>query len=319
MTGTGQDLIRLSLAAAQTQATCLDAQDLAWMSCLVQMNRLEQLSPEQRGQSLCRALMAPYPRGFFEALRACGGLKRFLPELDLLFSQALPDSGTTTAAPNAGEVQLRVLGKLAASGAPLEQRLAGLLHRIGWAQTEGGQWGYRRLLARPGEVAQAALAALCERMDLPQAQLQLCRQLMQHRDPLLHLADGEPEAVLQLLLALGLPQHAHPPGQPRQPAPLTTLLHLCQLEHEAATGRAGASFVQARWWRRMQAAVAAVPAPAPQPGAQPNARSGAGSGARPDPAWHQAKHQAQLACLRQLLLHELPAQAQHPPPRPPRR
>ena len=319
MTGTGQDLIRLSLAAAQTQATCLDAQDLAWMSCLVQMNRLEQLSPEQRGQSLCRALMAPYPRGFFEALRACGGLKRFLPELDLLFSQALPDSGTTTAAPNAGEVQLRVLGKLAASGAPLEQRLAGLLHRIGWAPPAGGQWGYRRLLARPGELAQAALAALCERMDLPQAQLQLCRQLMQHRDPLLHLADGEPEAVLQLLLALGLPQHAHPPGQPRQPAPLTTLLHLCQLEHEAATGRAGASFVQARWWRRMQAAVAAVPAPAPQPGAQPNARSGAGSGARPDPAWHQAKHQAQLACLRQLLLHELPAQAQHPPPRPPRR
>lgn len=295
MTGTGQDLIRLSLAAAQTLATCLDAQDLAWMSCLVQMNRLEQLSPEQRGQSLCRALMAPYPRGFFEALRACGGLKRFLPELDLLFSQALSDSGTAMVAPNAGEVQLRVLGKLAASGAPLEQRLAGLLHRIGWAPPAGGRWGYRRLLARPGELAQAALGALCERMDLPQAQLQLCRQLMQHRDPLLHLADAEPEAVLHLLLALGLPQ------QPDQPPPLATLLHLCQLEHEAATGRGGASFVQARWWQRMQAALAAVPAPAPQVSAWP------------DPAWHQA----QLACLRQLLLHELPTRGPHPPPHPP--
>jgi|GEM_PF-2511491 len=310
MTGTGQDLIRLSLAAAQTQAACLDAQDLAWMSCLVQMNRLETLSPEQRGQSLCRALMAPYPRGFFEALRACGGLKRFLPELDLLFSQALPASGTATAAPNAGEVQLRVLDRLAASRAPLDQRLAGLLHRIGWAQTEGGQWGYRRLLARPGEVAQAALAALCERMHLPepQLQLQLCRQLMQHRDPLLHLADGEPEAVLQLLLALGQIPHPAPPepsdplGQSHPPPPMDTLLHLCQLEHEAVTGRAGARLVQARWWRRMQAALAAVPPPPASP-ASP-------ASSWPDPGWRQA----QLEGLRRVMRHELPLPAPQPPP-----
>jgi len=305
MTGTGQDLIRLSLAAAQTQAACLDAQDLAWMSCLVQMNRLEQLSPEQRGQSLCRGLMAPYPRGFFEALRACGGLKRFLPELDLLFTQALPASGTAMAAPNAGEVQLRVLDRLAASRAPLEQRLAGLLHRIGWASPAGGQWGYRRLLARPGEVAQAALAALCERMHLPEPPLQLCRLLMQHRDPLLHLADGEPEAVLQLLLALGQTLHPAPPepsdllGQADPPAPLDTLLHLCQLEHEAVTGRAGARLVQARWWRRMQAALAAEPPPPTSP-----------ASSWPDPGWRQA----QLECLRRVMLHELPLPAPQPPP-----
>lgn len=295
MTGTGQDLIRLSLAAAQTRATSLDAQDLAWMSCLVQMNRLEQLSPEQRGQSLCRALMAPYPRGFFEALRACGGLKRFLPELDLLFAQALPDGGSGTAAPNMGEVQLRVLARLAASGAPLEQRLAGLLHRFGWAQSEGGQWGYRRLMARPGEVAQAALAALCERMYLREHQLQLCRLLMQYRDPLLHLADGVPEAVLQLLLALGRPHSPEQPGQCRQTPALGVLLYLCQLEHEAVTGRAGASLVQARWWQRMQAALDAVPVPQTH--------------APHDLTWRQAL----LDRLHQMLRHELPM-PQHPPP-----
>lgn len=296
MTGTGQDLIRLSLAAAQTQATALDAQDLAWMSCLVQMNRLEQLNPEQRSQSLCRALMAPYPRGFFEALRACGGLKRFLPELDLLFTQALPDVATGRAAPNMGEVQLRMLDRLTASGAPLEQRLAGLLHRIGWAQTDGGQWGYRRLLARPGEVALAALAALCERMHLPESQLELCRLLMQHRDPLLHLADGEPEAVLQLLLALGPPQLPEQPGPGRPTPTLGILLYLCQLEHEAVTGRAGASLVQARWWQRMQAALDAVPVPSAH---VPH-----------DPRWRQA----QLERLHQMLQHELPMPSHPPPP-----
>lgn len=296
MNGTGQDLIRLSLSAAQSQAAGLDAQDLAWMSCLVQMDRLEQLSPEQRGQSLCRALMAPYPRGFFEALRACGGLKRFLPELDLLFNQALPDSGTGTAAPNLGEAQLRVLGCLAASGAPLAQRLAGLLHRIGWAQTEGGQWGYRRLLARPGAVAQAALAALCERMHLPEPSLQLCRLLMQYRDPLLHLADGEPETVLQLLLALGPSQSPERPG-PGQPTPsLGILLYLCQLEHEAVTGRVGARLVQARWWQRMQTALWAVPVPKP--------------GVSHELAWRQA----QLDRLNQILQHDLPMPTHQRPP-----
>lgn len=296
MNGTGQDLIRLSLAAAQSQAAGLDAQDLAWMSCLVQMNRLEQLSPEQRGQSLCRALMAPYPRGFFGALRACGGLKRFLPELDLLFTQALPDVGAGKAAPNMGEVQLRVLDRLAASGAPLEQRLAGLLHRIGWAQTDGGQWGYRRLLARPGEVAQAALATLCERMHLPAPQLALCLQLMQHRDPLLHLADGEPEAVLQLLLTLGPTQTPGQPG-PGQPTPsLGILLYLCQLEHEAVTGRVGARLVQARWWQRMQTALSAVPVPKP--------------GVSHELAWRQA----QLDRLNQMLRHDLPMPTYQRPP-----
>lgn len=299
MSGTGQDLIRLSLAAAQSQAAGLDAQDLAWMSCLVQMDRIERLRPEQRGQSLCRALMAPYPRGFFEALRACGGLKRFLPELDQLYAQALPvgaasDATPSLVAPHAAEVQLRVLDRLAASGAPLEHRLAGLLHRIGGMPPEGDRCLDRAVdrlrPTRPGETALAVLAALSERCQLPEARLVLCRQLIRHRDRLLHLADGDPEAVLQLLLELGCPD---------QPQTLGTLLHLCQLEYEATVGRPG--FVQARWWLRMQAVLLAVSVP----------------GAQADPGHDLTRRQAQLARLRQILLQAPFRQASGPSPPPP--
>lgn len=160
---TGQDLIRLALGASQSRAAGPDAADLASMIMAVQMDAVERLTPAHRGQALRRALMSPYPAGFFRALRACAGLKRLLPELDGLFGIPLP-GGDGAEPPDAGEHQLRLLEAVARCGAPLPVRLAALLHRTGM----GGP--PRRL--RPVHTGHerrglTLLAALARRIALP--------------------------------------------------------------------------------------------------------------------------------------------------------
>src|SRR6516162_395252 len=114
---TGQDLIRLALWAAQSEAAGLDAADQALMISAVQMDVIERLTPSQRGRILVRALMSPYPVGFFVAMRDCGGLKRLLPELDALFG--VPQLADRPELLDVGEHQLRVLAATARRNAPL--------------------------------------------------------------------------------------------------------------------------------------------------------------------------------------------------------
>ena len=45
---TPQDLVRLALGAAQSEAAVLDAADVALMVSAVQMNAIERLTPAQR-------------------------------------------------------------------------------------------------------------------------------------------------------------------------------------------------------------------------------------------------------------------------------
>ena len=122
MTAPSQELVRGALAAAQTEAAVPDSAALAQMVCAVQRDAVERLTPAQRGQVQARAMMAPYPVGFFRALRDCGGLRRLLPEVDALLG--VPLIANVSEPVDVGEHQMRVLAETARRRLRARKRLA---------------------------------------------------------------------------------------------------------------------------------------------------------------------------------------------------
>lgn len=233
---TGQDLIRLALGASQSQAAGLDAADQALMIAAVQMDAVERLTPGQRGQALSRALMSPYPIGFFRALRACAGLKRLLPEVDALFGVPMVADGPEPL--DVGEHQLGLLAEVARRGEPLAVRLAALLHKIGMGGTPHPFW--------PGHAGHEArglvlLAALARRIALPADALDLAALVIQEADRVHRASNWRAGAIARLLDRVQAQE---------RPARFEQLLVVCACDYAAYPGHCAAEYPKALRLRR---------------------------------------------------------------------
>jgi len=242
-----QDLIRTALLAAQSEAAGLDAADQALTVIAVQMNAVEGLTPLQRGRALERALMSPYPVGFFRALRACAGLKRLLPELDTLFG--VPHLADGPEPVDIGEHQLRVLTEAARRNAPLPVRFAALVHKIGMGDTPRACW--------PSHVGHEArghgrLLALAERMLLPADAIDLATLTIAECDRIHRASEmraGPIAALLERVQAQA------------QPARFEQLIEVCICDYAAYPGHGEADYVKAPRMRRALAAYLSVGEP----------------------------------------------------------
>jgi len=245
---TGQDLIRLSLWAAQSEAAGLDGADQAQMVIAVQMNLIERLTLMQRGRALQRALMSPYPVGFFRALRDCAGLKRLLPEVDALFGVPLiADSQDPV---DVGEHQLRVLTEAARRNAPLATRFAALVQKMGMGATPRTLWP-----SHPGHEArgQAMLPVLAARLTLPANVLDLASLVIAESDRVQRCSDlraGPIAALLERVQAQAKPER------------FEQLLLACTCDYAAYPGHGESDYVKAPRMRRALAAYLAVREPA---------------------------------------------------------
>ena len=246
---TAQDLVRLALGAAQSEAAVLDAADLALMVSAVQMNAIERLTPAQRGSVLARALMAPFPLGFFRALRDCAGLRRLLPELEALFG--VPRLTDATDPVDVGEHQLRVLMQSARRLAPMSVRVAALLHRIGMGVTPQACWP-----SHPGHDLRglAMLDGLARRIALPQDALDLARLAVAECERIQRASDMRAGAIAALLERTDAGS---------RPGRFELLLEVCICDHAAHVGHGEADCAQAPRLRRALAAYLSVQA---QPG-----------------------------------------------------
>lgn len=252
MTIPSQELVRGALAAAQTEAAVLNSAALAQMVCAVQRGAIEHLTPTQRAQVLVRALMAPYPVGFFRTLRDCGGLRRLLPEVDALFGVPLISNGAEPV--DVGEHQLRVLAVTARRRAPLEVRFAALLHKIGMGGTRAECWP-----SHPGHEARgrALLDAIAERIALPAPVADLAALAIAEVDRVHRATDMRAGAVAALLERV----RAEP-----QPQRFEQLLLVCACDYAAypghhGAGHDGADYPKAGLLRRALAAYLTVQAP----------------------------------------------------------
>jgi tRNA nucleotidyltransferase (CCA-adding enzyme) len=126
-------LLRLARFAARWPHFSIAPETLALCCRLVDEGEVDALVPERVWQELSRGLLEIKPRRMIEVLRACGALKRLLPEVDALFGVPQPPQHHPEI--DTGEHLLMVLDVAAALNTSLAVRWAALVHDLGKGTT----------------------------------------------------------------------------------------------------------------------------------------------------------------------------------------
>ncbi len=187
-------LLRLARLAAQlgfsiAPQTCHLAADMA------SRGLLDKVAPERQWQELHRALCTPSPRSFIEALRECGILRAFLPEIDDLFGIPQPERYHPEI--DTGEHVLLTLDKVVELSNDPRVRFAVLLHDLGKAATPQEYW--------PSHRGHEALGVplvdrVCHRLRVPSRYHRLARKVARYH-LLVHLAFELKPATVERLLS----------------------------------------------------------------------------------------------------------------------
>ncbi|MFZ6848185.1 multifunctional CCA addition/repair protein [Undibacterium sp. RuRC25W] len=135
-------ILRVARFAARFSVTPYDfsvaPETMALMSSMVDAGEVDALVPERVWQELSRGLMEVKPSRMFEVLRACGALKRLLPELDALWGVPQPEKYHPEI--DTGVHVMLVIDYAAAKGYSLPIRFAALLHDLGKGTTPPELW-----------------------------------------------------------------------------------------------------------------------------------------------------------------------------------
>jgi tRNA nucleotidyltransferase (CCA-adding enzyme) len=161
-------ILRVARFAARLRDFSVAPATMALMSQMVQDGEVDALVPERVWQELSGGLMQSRPSRFFEVMRACGALKRLLPEVDRLWG--VPQTPEHHPEVDTGVHLMMVLDQTAQINAPLPVRFACLAHDLGKGTTAPDLWprhiGHEERGAR-------LLKGVCERLRVPTD----CREL----------------------------------------------------------------------------------------------------------------------------------------------
>ncbi|MDO8775283.1 MAG: multifunctional CCA addition/repair protein [Burkholderiaceae bacterium] len=161
-------ILRVARLAARFADFSVAPETLQLMAEMVQSGEVDHLVAERVWQELARGLMENTPSRMFELLRACGALKRLLPEVDRLWG--VPQRADYHPEVDTGAHLLLVLDMSARLKAPLTVRLACLFHDLGKGTTPAHvlprHIGHEERSAR-------LLKGVCERLRIPTD----CREL----------------------------------------------------------------------------------------------------------------------------------------------
>ncbi|MDT7838764.1 hypothetical protein [Aquabacterium sp. OR-4] len=221
------------------------AADQARLAALVPTLAIERATPAERWAWLAEALRLERPSRYLQVLRGCGGLRRWLPEVEALFG--VPQLSDGPEWMDVGEHQLRVVDEAARTGQPLAVRFAALMHKIGKGGTPREIWPSHYKHEQRG---QALLDALATRLAVPADALALAHLAIGEADRIHRASDvraGAMAAMLQRLAAQA------------QPARFEALLQVCTCDFAAYPGHDAASYPKARTWRRALQASLACP------------------------------------------------------------
>lgn len=159
-------ILRLARFAArfslEPHSFSVASETLQLMKTMVENGEVDALVPERVWQELSRGLMEAKPSRMFEILRACGALKRLLPELDALWG--VPQPALHHPEIDTGVHCMLVVDYAAAQSYPLEIRFAALLHDLGKGQTEPEMWPRHHGHEERGI---ALVQAVCDRLKVP--------------------------------------------------------------------------------------------------------------------------------------------------------
>jgi tRNA nucleotidyltransferase (CCA-adding enzyme) len=161
-------ILRLARFAARFPDFTVAPETLALMRGMVEDGEADALVAERVWQELARGLMEGTPSRMFEVLRACGALKKLLPEVDRLWG--VPQRAEYHPEVDTGVHLMMVLDMAARLQAPLAVRFACLGHDLGKGTTPADvlprHIGHEERSAR-------LLRNVCERLRVPTD----CREL----------------------------------------------------------------------------------------------------------------------------------------------
>lgn len=194
----------------------------ALMREITDAGELSTLTPERVWRELERALDEPHPARFFEVLRNCGALAVVLPEVDALFG--VPQPAAHHPEIDTGAHLLLCLTQAAQRGASSRVRFAVLTHDLGKGTTPPAM-----LPKHIGHEERSVklLAALCERLRVPQAQRELATIVAREHTNVHRGLELRPATIVDLLDRM---------DAFRRPERFEDILLACEID---ARGRAG--------------------------------------------------------------------------------
>jgi tRNA nucleotidyltransferase (CCA-adding enzyme) len=167
---------------------------MALMRQMVIDGEVDALVPERVWRECERALMHESPSVFFKVLRECGALARVMPEVDALFG--VPQRADYHPEIDTGVHTMMCIDVAAGMGAPLEVRVATLLHDLGKAVTPTAEWPSHHMHEMRGV---PLVEKFCERLRVPSGPRDLAVLVTRDHLNVHRCAELRPETLLELL------------------------------------------------------------------------------------------------------------------------
>lgn len=167
---------------------------LMLMQQMVSEGEADALVPERVWRECERALMHERPSVFFTVLRQCGALARVMPEVDALFG--VPQRADYHPEVDTGIHTMMCIDVAAELGAPLDVRIAALLHDLGKAVTPRQEWPSHRMHEMRGV---PLVEKFCERLRVPSGPRDLSILVTRDHLNVHRSAELRPETLLELL------------------------------------------------------------------------------------------------------------------------
>jgi tRNA nucleotidyltransferase (CCA-adding enzyme) len=192
------------------------------MQAMAEAGEVDALVAERVWQELAKGLMEAKPSRMFDVLRACGALKRILPELDKLWG--VPQSPNHHPEVDTGVHVMLVIDYAAKQGFSLPVRFAALMHDLGKGTTPAD------LLPRHighEERSVKSLKDVCKRLRVPNDCKELAQIVAKFHGKLHQAPQMRPSTLLEFLVEL---------DAIRQPARFKDFLKACEADLRGRTG-----------------------------------------------------------------------------------
>jgi len=239
-------ILRLARFSARLADFKVAPETMLLMQQMVADGEVDALVAERVWQELAKGLMEDKPSRMFEVLRACGALKKILPELDRLWG--VPQPVEYHPEVDTGVHVMMVLDYAASQNFSLPIRFAALMHDLGKGTTP------RELLPKHighEQRSTSLLKEICKRLRVPNDCKELGMMTAKFHGKLHQALQMRPATLLEFLIEL---------DAIRQPDRFRDFLKACEADSRGRTGYADCQTPAADLMLKVLAAAAGVDA-----------------------------------------------------------
>lgn len=239
-------ILRVARFAARFTEFTVAPETLELMQTMVANGEVDALVPERVWQELARGLMELKPSRMFATLRACGALRKLLPEVDRLWG--VPQRADFHPEVDTGVHVMMVIDMAARLDLSLPARFAALTHDLGKADTPADI--LPRHIGHELKSVQL-LEPLCMRLRVPTDCRDVARLVARFHGDMHKVEQLRPDTQLKILERC---------DALRRPARFAEVLAACEADYRGRLGWEEKDYTPAATWRRALAAIQSVDA-----------------------------------------------------------